>query len=310
MALRYDELKAPFVDFGNGVKLALDLAEFTDAVSKEKAAKELRETNDVMDASIRKLRELIQQEKQLRVPVEDESFMRRFLRPKKYYPDSTFDMMKAFYRMKAKENFISDHLTTSSVKNALEDRVVQILPKRDQHGRRILYMEMGAKWNCTKVPSLEVIRCTNMLMETVGQEPTTQLNGIVFVINFDKLSLSHIGQFPPKFVKTVVDHGQKNSPHRIKGIHIVNNARMFNIFFKIFKPFLGKKWSQRIFLHGVEFKSLHEHIDADCLPSFLGGTYELPVEYDGAVIGQLLDCYKEKFEKEETHGYVPEVKES
>uniref|UniRef100_A0A182YSU9 CRAL-TRIO domain-containing protein n=1 Tax=Anopheles stephensi TaxID=30069 RepID=A0A182YSU9_ANOST len=276
MALRYDEQRTPFVDFGNGVKLALNLDEFTDALSKEKAAKELRETPDVMDASIRKLRELIQQEKQLRVPVQDESYLMRFLRPKKYYPDSTFDMMKAFYRMKARENFISDHLTTASIKNALEDRVVQILPKRDQHGRRILYMEMGAKWNCSKVPALEVIRCTNMLMETVGREPATQLNGIVFVINFDKLSLSHISQFPPKFVKTVVDHGQKNSPYRIKGIHIVNNARMFNIFFKIFKPFLGKKWSQRIFLHGVEFKSLHDTSNRTVSPTFLGGAYELP----------------------------------
>lgn len=93
---------------------------------------------------------------------------------------------------------------------------------------------------------MEVIRCTNLLMEMVGREPATQLHGIVFVINFDRLSLSHISQFPPKFVKTVVDHGQKHSPYRIKGIHIVNNARMFNIFFKIFKPFLGKKWSQRV----------------------------------------------------------------
>uniref|UniRef100_A0A182P2T3 CRAL-TRIO domain-containing protein n=1 Tax=Anopheles epiroticus TaxID=199890 RepID=A0A182P2T3_9DIPT len=309
MALQYDEQKVPFVDFGNGVKLQLSLEEFTDAASKEKAAKELRETAEVMEESIRKLRELVDQEKQLKLPVEDESFMKRFLRPKKYYPESTFDMMKAFYQMKAKANFISDQLTTHSIQNALEDRVVQILPKRDQHGRRILYMEMGAKWNCTKVPSLEVIRCTNMLMEAIGREPATQLSGVVFIINFDKLSLSHISQFPPKFVKTVVDHGQKNSPYRIKGMHIVNNARMFNIFFKIFKPFLGKKWSQRIFLHGVELKALHDHIDPDCLPSFLGGAYELPA-YEGAVIGQLLDCYKEKFEEEEKYGYIAEVKHS
>lgn len=51
----------------------------------------------------------------------------------------------------------------------------------------------------------------------------------------------------------------------------------------------------QIFLHGVDFASLHDHITPDCLPSTLGGTYELPA-YEGAVIGQLLDCYKEKFE--------------
>ena len=60
MALRYDEHKAPFVDFGNRVKLQFDYEEFTDEPSKEKATNELRETPDVMEASIRKLRELIQ----------------------------------------------------------------------------------------------------------------------------------------------------------------------------------------------------------------------------------------------------------
>ncbi|XP_053676778.1 clavesin-1-like [Anopheles nili] len=309
MALRLDELKAPCVDFGNGIELRFNLEEFTVEAAKEKAAKELRETPDVVEASMNELRELIRQEKRLHVPVDNDAFLRRFLRPKKYYPTSTMEMMKAFYKMKSKDNFILDHLTTESIKRALDDRVVQILPKRDQHGRRILFMEMGAKWNCSKVPSLEVIRATNMLMEAVGREPETQLNGIVFIINFDKLSLSHISQFPPMFVKSIVDHGQKNSPYRVKGIHIVNNARMFNIMFKIFKQFMGKKWSQRIFLHGIEFKKLHEHVDESLLPSFLGGTYEIP-EYDGAVIGELLDCYKEQFEEEDQYGYLPEVKQS
>ncbi|XP_058124082.1 retinaldehyde-binding protein 1-like [Anopheles ziemanni] len=303
MALRLDELKPPCVDFGNGVVISFDQEEYTDESAKQTAAKELRETPEVVSAAIQELRELIRQEKGLHLPLENESLLVRFLRPKKYYSDSAFEMMKAFYKMKSRENFILDRLSTESIRNALEDRVVQILPKHDQHGRRIVFMEMGAKWNCSKVPSLEVIRATNMLMEAIGREPRTQLHGIVFIINFDKLSLSHIGQFPPKFVKTIVDHGQKNSPYRIKGIHIVNNARMFNIMFKIFKPFLGKKWSQRIFLHGVDLKSLHEHIDASCLPSFLGGTYELP-EYEGAVVGQLLDCYKDKLDEEDKYGYV------
>ena len=51
--------------------------------------------------------------------------------------------------MKAKQNFISDRLTTKSIQNALDDRAVQILPKRDQHGRRILYMEMGGEDTAT-----------------------------------------------------------------------------------------------------------------------------------------------------------------
>ncbi|XP_052868065.1 alpha-tocopherol transfer protein-like [Anopheles cruzii] len=307
MALRLENVHGPRIDFGNGIELSFDLEEYTDTAAIGKASRELHETPDKVTASVAELRALIRAEPGLRVPLDKDAFLVRFLRPNKYHADSTFEMMKAYYRMKARENFILDNLSTESIKNALEDRVVQVLPKRDQHGCRIIYKEMGAKWNCSRVSSVEMIRATNTLMETIGREPRTQLHGIVYIVNFDKLSLSHIGQFSPKFIKTIVDFGQKNAPYRIKGIHIVNNARMFNILFKLFRPFLGKKWSQRIFVHGADRQSLHAHINAECLPSFLDGTYDLP-EYDGAVVGQLLDCYKDMLEESNQYGYVVEEK--
>lgn len=59
MALRLDELKPPCIDFGNGVALSFDQEEYTDEPAKQKAAKELRETPEVVSASIQELRELI-----------------------------------------------------------------------------------------------------------------------------------------------------------------------------------------------------------------------------------------------------------
>ncbi|ETN63771.1 cellular retinaldehyde-binding protein [Anopheles darlingi] len=307
MALKLDELRTPRIDFGKGIELSFDLEEYTDEPAKQKAAKELRETPEIVLASIKELRELICAEKELLVPIDKDAFLKRFLRPKKYYADSTFEMMKAYYKLKQKEDSILSGLSTELLADVFTDRLVQILPKRDQHGRRIMYMEMGGKWNCSKISSVKLIRATNMLMEAIGREPRTQLHGVVFIVNFDNLSFSHIGQFSPKFVKTIVDYGQRNSPYRVKGIHIVNNARMFNFLFKVFKPFLGKKWSQRIFLHAADKQSLHQHIDPASLPSFLGGNYELP-EYDGSVVGQLLDCYKDKSEESSKYGYTVQEK--
>lgn len=142
-----------------------------------------------------------------------------------------------------------------------------MFPKRDQHGRRIIYMEMGcklyllfnlnqnktaqknnlpAKWNSSKVPFPELIRASHGLLTILLLEPRTQLHGFVFVTNFDRLSLAHMGQFGPKFAKITLDYGQKNAPIRVKAINIVNNAKLFNVMFKVFKPFLGQKWGKRV----------------------------------------------------------------
>ncbi|KFB38990.1 AGAP009376-PA-like protein [Anopheles sinensis] len=59
-ALKFDENKVPYLDLGNGYRIALEGEEYTDAISKEKAARELRETPDVVEKSLQELRSLLQ----------------------------------------------------------------------------------------------------------------------------------------------------------------------------------------------------------------------------------------------------------
>lgn len=44
--------------------------------------------------------------------------------------------------------------------------------------------------------------------------------------------------------------------------------------FQIFKPFLNEKMRERLFIHGSDFSSLHEHVDKAHLPKKYGG--EMP----------------------------------
>lgn len=51
--------------------------------------------------------------------------------------------MKNYHKMKARKDFVLDNLSTEAIRLALEERVVQLLPNRDSHGRRIIFLEMG-----------------------------------------------------------------------------------------------------------------------------------------------------------------------
>lgn len=68
--------------------------------------------------------------------------------------------------MKAKKDFVLDNISTEAIRVALEERVVQLLPNRDSHGRRIIFLEMGGKFRFLYVISSG--NCINFLLQENG----------------------------------------------------------------------------------------------------------------------------------------------
>lgn len=90
------------------------------------------------------------------------------------------------------------------------------------------------------------------------------------------LSLSQTWQFTPAFAKRIVEWLQDAVPLRIKAIHIINQPKIFNVVFALFKPFLREKLKNRIYFHGTDRDSLHKHMSPSCLPACYGGTVDVP----------------------------------
>lgn len=61
-------------------------------------------------------------------------------------------------------------------------------------------------------------------------------------------------------------------PARLKGVHFINYSWMLNTFFYLFKKFIPQEAWQFIHFHGSDLKSLHKHVDPECLPARYGGT--------------------------------------
>lgn len=75
-----------------------DLTEF----GREIAEKELRETKEVKEEAVEELRELLkeQEKKGLTVPLENDEWLVRFLRPCKFYPKSACDLVCYSHKLK------------------------------------------------------------------------------------------------------------------------------------------------------------------------------------------------------------------
>lgn len=243
---------------------------------KEIARKELRETPEVVEAAKQELRELLKADKELNVPYDNDAWLVRFLRPTKFYPESAHRLIKDYYKFKSKHKDIYDGLLPSREKNVFEQNILLVLPNRDQLGRRILVIELGKKWKPKKCSLDDVFKGIVLFLEAAMYEPTTQIAGAQVIFDMDGLTMQQAWQFTPAFAKRIVDWLQDSVALRVKGLHIVNQPFVFNMVFSLFKPFLREKLRSRIYFHGTDRDSLHQHLSPKCLPDVYGGAFPLP----------------------------------
>ncbi|XP_014472763.1 PREDICTED: alpha-tocopherol transfer protein-like isoform X2 [Dinoponera quadriceps] len=269
---------------------------------QEIAKKELREIPDISKEAIARLKELLQAETDLKSPLDNEAWLIRFLRPCKFYPESSRDLIKQYYNFKIKHPNIYTHLKPSNEKNIFEHDILTVLPNRDQHGRRVLIIELGKKWKHNKCSLDEVYKGCVLYLEAAMLEPTTQIAGAIIIFDMDGLTLQQTWQFTPPFAKRIVDLLQDAVPLRIKNIHVVNQPYVFNMVFALFKPFLREKLKNRIIFHGTDRKSLHQYISPKHLPECYGGTLDIS-RVDGPQWYDLLVQYDKEYEVISSYGY-------
>lgn len=300
-----DMTEMPVIELGGGNTLQLELEELTPEV-KEIARKELRETPDVASQALKELNDLLKEETDLLVPLGNELWLTRFLRPTKFYPESARDLIKRYYKFKVKHADMYDGLLPSKERNIFQQNILIVQPNRDQLGRRLLIIELGKKWKTDKVSLDEVLKGCILFLEAAMLEPETQVCGAVVIFDMDGLSLAQTTKFTPSFAGRIVEWLQDSVPLRIKNIHVLNQPYIFKMVFALFKPFLREKLRNRIIFHGTDRKSLHQYIDPACLPKCYDGTLVLP-RINGEQWLELLEKCDNEFAAINSYGYKKKI---
>ncbi|XP_049775676.1 alpha-tocopherol transfer protein-like [Schistocerca cancellata] len=269
---------------------------------EQKAAQELRETPDVTEPAVARLKALLAEEDDLNVPKDDEEFLYIFLRPCKFYPESALKRMRSFYEFKLKQDRLVQQVMPHSVERPLKLQIITILPNRDQHGRRILLIHAGRRWKPSECSLDELYCCVMLFLEIAVSEPRTQIAGVTVILDLEGLSMTQAMQFSPSFAKMLLHWVQDCIPIRLKAIHVVNQPYIFNMVFAIFKPFIKEKLRHRLHFHGRDRGSLLEHIEVKALPTELGGIMNLPPPPADRMI-ELLESYEDIFEERRSQGY-------
>lgn len=91
------------------------------------------------------------------------------------------------------------------------------------------------------------------------------------------------------------------------GLHIINYSWILNSIFYLFKQFIPAALFKRMYFHGSDMASLHQHIDPEYLPKEYGGWCRYFISTEKWI--SKIDAYKDDFIVKELRALGFTVKE-
>nr|XP_037276478.1 uncharacterized protein LOC119169543 [Rhipicephalus microplus] len=171
----------------------------------------------------------VQWERHLHVTAEDDALL-KFLRARKFNADRAFKVVKNCLKVREDNPQMLDHLSPSRIpfdSACREHGLVTMSRKTDPQGRGAVIL----RFECVIVHAMYLIH-----------QEQFQVKGVVIVLDLKGLGVYHMAHYTPYNIFSLV---QGCFPLRIKGVYIINNPAIFELFFAIDKHFMKSKLMQR-----------------------------------------------------------------
>ncbi|KAG0429080.1 hypothetical protein HPB47_023987 [Ixodes persulcatus] len=262
------------------------------------AEEELGETDQSRVDALARLNQLLDEDPKLNAR-RDYSFLLSFIRVRKYNVAAALATVQAYYKNRAAYPSIYNNFLPSNAKHDAR-LMFMVLPHRDIHGRRVVLMKLGS-WIPSLVSHCEAQQAYFLLLEYLSADPSSQTVGISVVMDFKGLSMTKLLSLNIGLFKQCVEFTLKCMPFRLKAIHAVNQSYLYDILMAIVRHLIGRKYAERIHLHGTNFEGLHKELPAGTLPEEYRGSGPA-LNFDA--FWSLVDAQEPSFVENNGYGYL------
>ena len=239
----------------------------------------------------------------------DNDFLILFLRARKLNVKKATRMLMDYYHFKAKMNL--DNLYSNYIfkeKYKLQLLFPHGFHKITKEGYPVYFQIMG-KLNAEELFKLgtpdEITKYSVKIYEILERDyfkicsklKNKYVHGVFNIIDFRNIkATSLLNKNLLSYIKETFKICQDYYPESLAGCYILNAGLAFRTFYSAVKVFLDSKTRENIKVFGENYKDgLLERIDADCLPTFFGGTCDCP----GGCLFSNAGPWKKDDEKEE-----------
>lgn len=116
----------------------------------------------------------------------------------------------------------------------------------NDNGPRIAIMRSGL-YSTEKYSAEEVMRVAGALQEIlILDDDYANVNGVVFIGDFEKATMAHFLQFTPSLMKKMTVFSEEAIPLRPKASHFIKTPAGFEPVFNMIKPMMSEKQQKRV----------------------------------------------------------------
>nr|XP_019550268.2 alpha-tocopherol transfer protein-like [Aedes albopictus] len=206
----------------------------------------------------------------------DDQILLAFLRGCKFSLEKVKEKLALFYWIRTTLPEVTQN------RDPYDDHVLEVirlgvgisLPKTVNPTDPKIFVIRVAQFDLTKITFVDVIKGGTLINDVLMRDDDQMvICGMILVIDLAGVTASHLFQFDYEFLKQVAVLYQDASPLRMQGIHILNPPPGMQTVVNMFNSLLStKNKNKRIFVHGSNLESLHNHLAKDVLPKEYGGT--------------------------------------
>lgn len=241
----------------------------------ERAQEILGETPGLRKKCLNEFRNRLGKVEDFKPKMDDDIFLMRFLRAKKFNVDKAYKLLCNFYsvRLLKPKLYVPIGKGPKDFKHLYDLECGVLMKHRNPiDGAAVAVCKFG-KWRPESgAGPLDIYSPAVYIAELIMDNPEVQLNGFHFIIDIQGLELNWIFRYcTPDYIMSCLGWAQETYPMRVRGLHVLHQGTLWNIAYAIAKPFLPKKVKERCHLHGSDYESLHKLISSEVLPAEYGG---------------------------------------
>lgn len=219
------------------------------SVELQKVAEtELNEVPSRVQEDISAFREWIAKQAHLNGRTDDQHLV-SFLRGTKFSLERAKKKYDLFYTVRTAlpEIFQNRDPKSEKILHLIKKGLVLPLRETVSPGSARIFLIRMTLYNPDEYSINDVLKIFNMMGDLcLLTDDNYVLSGQISFVDCSGATLSHLGQWSPRFAKNAMMIFQESSPIRMKGVHYVNTPTGFQTVFNIFKSMMNEKNKQRV----------------------------------------------------------------
>ncbi|KAG4070474.1 hypothetical protein HA402_005706 [Bradysia odoriphaga] len=252
------------------------------------ARKELFEDPNQIQGNLEILKQWLNQSAHIKARTDDQ-FLISFLRGCKYSLERAKQKIDMYYtyRTHLPEIVGNRDPYDTKINEVIKKGVTLPLPIIGSPGSpRIIFFRMNS-YDPSRLRIEEIMKVFTMMNDILLiEDDSSVVAGQICVCDLANISMGHIIQMQPAFLKKAIMIWQESSPIRQKGVHYINAPKIFEQMFALVKSLLNEKMRNRLFMHS-SLDSLYSMVPREMMP----------IEYEGTAgsLQSLTDEWEKKF---------------